>query len=518
MFKTIENYFIGQYSMGSIVVQRKSKTYLYFVMIICAVLILTTTTMTALSVYSIQSVEFFSRASLIIIGLGGLVLLRKGRYYGAANLLAVGATLAMALPMFLGAHETELSLFISIIIPYLFIISAALLGTRLTIVIVGILTILQGAGAVLLNDMIDGESARKMIGTHVALTAFILIQCYLILRNIISSMRTMSEEMEKNSEKTGVIVKLLNNAQNLSESLASSSSELSSTATQFSDNAQSQATSVEEITASMEEMSAGIENISASTDLQSGTMNFLMEKMQEFTKAIIAMKSEVEAMYEKVQAIMDSAQNSNKTLELMNRSMTNIENSSSEITGIINIINDISDQINLLSLNAAIEAARAGDAGRGFAVVADEISKLADRTSESVKNIGELIGANENDIADGKSHVSGTVETIKSITDGITDNFEFMQTIASRMESQLKANQVINQKTEEAQEKTEEIKSAIREHKVATDEIVDTVSSINELSLANSAGAEETLSSTEELSKMAADLKELINSIDTDRS
>ena len=86
------------------------------------------------------------------------------------------------------------------------------------------------------------------------------------------------------------------------------------------------------------------------------------------------------------------------------------------------------------------------------------------------------------------------------------------------MESQLKANQVINQKTEEAQEKTEEIKSAIREHKVATDEIVDTVNSINELSLANSAGAEETLSSTEELSKMASDLKELINSIDTDRS
>ena len=106
----------------------------------------------------------------------------------------------------------------------------------------------------------------------------------------------------------------------------------------------------------------------------------------------------------------------------MNSAMTRIIQSSEEMTGIVKIINDISERINLLSLNAAIEAARAGDAGRGFAVVADEISKLADQTASSIKSIDTLIRTNESEIGKGNQNVGAAVEKINYIISDIENH------------------------------------------------------------------------------------------------
>jgi methyl-accepting chemotaxis protein len=183
--------------------------------------------------------------------------------------------------------------------------------------------------------------------------------------------------------------------------------------------------------------------------------------------------------------ISENAKSGEQSLQVMNDSMKNIRGSSSEITGIVQIINDISDRINLLSLNAAIEAARAGDAGRGFAVVADEISKLADQTASSIKNIDDLIRTNERDIVQGIGNIKDAVDKIDSIISGIEGIVDKIKEIPARMNEQSETNRVVNENARLVTMKSQEITSAMTEQRNAMDEISKTVASINQLSQGN---------------------------------
>ena len=186
----------------------------------------------------------------------------------------------------------------------------------------------------------------------------------------------------------------------------------------------------------------------------------------------------------------------------MNESMARISSSSKEMTGVIQIINDISDRINLLSLNAAIEAARAGTAGRGFAVVADEISKLAEQTAASIKDIDRLINANESEIESGFKNVTGIVETISLIMKDVESIGAMVSTISDHMARQLSSNDDVNRNTEDVRVKSGEIVGAMREQRSAIEEISNTIAAINELSQHNSLKIEEMSDSSKGLARM----------------
>ncbi|HNW29313.1 MAG TPA: methyl-accepting chemotaxis protein [Spirochaetota bacterium] len=291
-----------------------------------------------------------------------------------------------------------------------------------------------------------------------------------------------SAEAEKNLEQNRFIREVLDNG---SGSLVVDIESLSATISDFTQHSQEQAAATEEVTASIEEITAGIDSVKSIADEQFLNLELLLHTMEELSEIIITMNALVEEALTMIDQISVNAKSGEQSLSVMNESMGNISRSSQEMTGIIQIINDISDKINLLSLNAAIEAARAGDAGRGFAVVADEISKLADQTASSIKSIDTLIRTNESEIGKGNQNVGAAVEKINYIISDIEKIVNKITVISQNMSQQTLANQTVNENAEKVKTRSEQITNAMNEQKLAIEEISKTVGSINELSQHN---------------------------------
>ncbi len=191
-----------------------------------------------------------------------------------------------------------------------------------------------------------------------------------------------------------------------------------------------------EMTAGMTEMASTADSIARTAEVQKTSVTQANEKVTTIAQSSKMVYSDVANALQVFDQARGAATKGGTAVGEAVRGMQVINQSSQQIGSILTVITEIANQTNLLSLNAAIEAAKAGEHGKGFAVVAEEVRKLAERSAQAAKEIASLIHTSRKNIEDGSTMVSATGSVLKGIQESIAASGERIKAIGSQSQRQ----------------------------------------------------------------------------------
>ncbi len=230
-------------------------------------------------------------------------------------------------------------------------------------------------------------------------------------------------------------------------------------------------------------MSSGAQGLSDGVKEQAAAIEQLAAAIESLSKDVAANANDAQSANVTVSEVGQYIEESNREMENLIHAMSDIRYSSDEIEKIVKTIEDIASQTNLLSLNASIEAARAGDAGKGFAVVANEIRKLATKSAEAVNQTTALIESSQKAVANGMEITDNTAKSLVAVVKG----------------------------SEEVLSSMDKISNASQNQKVVLEQLTQNIDLISNVVQSNASSAQNSAMTSVELSSQSKRLHDLVN-------
>lgn len=301
--------------------------------------------------------------------------------------------------------------------------------------------------------------------------------------------------IEKMKELTQSLGSIVGKIRNSSDTMSSNSYELNDTSSQTLAANNEISKAVEDVAEGSTGMAASISKINENLLEMSNETKDINASVDEIKNQTVAVQDSSKIMNDKIKSMQDSSHKMDEGISAISKRIETVNNTVDKVSNIVSVIEEISSETNLLSLNASIEAARAGDAGKGFAVVAQEIRVLSDNTNTELENIKQIISSLVEECRY-CVQASGTI---------VEDNAKQKEEIKAVLDEFGSLDEQI-QKTAEKADEIEELVTAMIE---LNDDITKSSNSLTDVSAANAAATEEMNANIEELNAMMHGVSEM---------
>jgi methyl-accepting chemotaxis protein len=306
------------------------------------------------------------------------------------------------------------------------------------------------------------------------------------------------------------------------------------------------ASAIDEITSTMHEMSINTQNVVKSTQMQSSSVAETSASVDQMVASINRVADTARTLLEICQRSREEVDTGIQTMEKATRGLTRTSSAiqssgqiidvlgrrADEIGKIIEVIDDLAEQTNLLALNAAIEAARAGEHGLGFAVVAEEVRKLAEKSTQSTKEISDLIQGIQKEARQAVENMEKSTSMVQEgldlggelssalgkISDVVSEVYQFAQQIGAATSEQSTGSTQIAKATTRLTEITQEINSTIEEQATGAQSVVRAMEKMRDLVQQSTSSSTQLAATAENMSKLSRGLLDSMDQFVTEEN